>query len=132
MPKFKVTATLDVGFEAIIEADDTSEAWLIASKEEGADWEKTDDGHDWTLENIWEVEDDEVSQVECKQGEMGAGKDKLLSTCDTIEYPCEPVQVQKHKANPPRNPFASETQNIKGHKSRKMQAKITKHERRTT
>ena len=55
MAKFKVTATLDVGFEAIIEAENEEEAWAIARKEEGADWEKTDDGHDWTLESIWEV-----------------------------------------------------------------------------
>ena len=55
MAKYKVTATLDVGFEAIIEAENEEEAWAIARKEEGADWEKTDDGHDWTLENIWEV-----------------------------------------------------------------------------
>jgi len=206
MPKFKVTATMDVGYAAIIEADDASEAWLIASNGDEADWEQTDNGHDWTLENIREATDDdlreipphekfEVSQaanndvstdidgltkaeveaidekisdyeadgliisetekrflrmheahhlrfekfyaeykkqvmqykdalntafVECEQGQMGAGKNDYIfdPTVDKIEFP-KPVPVQKHKANPPRNPFASETQSIKGHKSRK-------------
>jgi len=186
MPKFKVTATMDVGYTAIIEADTKDEAWAIARNGDEADWEQTDNGHDWTLENIREVEDDEVSQaanndvstdfywltneeveaidekvrkweldfhpldetqrgfmrmheahhlriekfhaeyrkqvhemqdalntafVECEQGQMGAGKDNL-------KFP-EFVPVQKHKVNPSRNPFASETQSIKGHKSRK-------------
>ena len=181
MPKFKVTATKDVGYAAIIEAENEDEAWAIARGDRisDPDWEQTDDGHDWTLEHIWEATDDdlreippheefEVSQaanndvstdidgltkeeveaidekirkwelefypldatqrmlmrmhevyhlkvekffVECEQGQMGAGKDKLKFS--------EPVPVQKHKANPPRNPFASETQSIKGHKSRK-------------
>ena len=63
MPKFKVTATKDVGFEAIIEADNLEEAWSIALGTSAyttlaeADWEQTDDGHDWTLENIWEMTD---------------------------------------------------------------------------
>jgi len=60
MPKFKVTATKDVGFEAIIEADNEEQAWAIARedqiKNEEPDWKQTDDGHDWTLEDIWEVD----------------------------------------------------------------------------
>ncbi len=60
MPKFKVTATKDVGFEAIIEADNEEQAWAIAReddiKNEEPDWKQTDDGHDWTLEHIWEVD----------------------------------------------------------------------------
>jgi len=142
MPKFKVTATMDVGYAAIIEADTKDEAWAIARNGDEADWEQTDNGHDWTLENIREVDDDEVSQaandwVSCEQGQMGAGKNDYIfdPTVDKIEFPCEPlnekiieyaktndpepVQIQKHKANPPRNPFASETQSIKGHKSKK-------------
>jgi len=206
MPRYVVTATKDVGYQTIIEAPNEETAWMIADnpteeQREKFNWVQTDDGHDWTLENVWEFEDDdlqeippheefEVSQaanndvstdidgltkeeveaidekirrwelefhpldetqriffrmheahhlkvekfnashakrmheirdelnsvmktafVECEQGQMGAGKDKL-------EFP-EPVQLQKHKANPPRNPFASETQSIKGHKSRK-------------
>ena len=194
MPKFKVTATMDVGYTAIIEADDTSEAWLIASNGDEADWEQTDNGHDWTLENIWEVDDDEVSQmanngvstgfywltneeveainekirkwelefhplnetqrgfmrmheahhlrieklhaehskkvheiqdiialdwtfVDCEKGKMGEGKN------DYVFDPKVDKEALKEVAgflrNPPRNPFASETQSIKGHKSRK-------------
>ena len=45
MPKYKVTATKDVGYSAIIEADSQEEAWEIAKWGEG-DWEKTDNGHD--------------------------------------------------------------------------------------
>jgi hypothetical protein len=59
MPKYKVTATKDVGYSAIIEADSQEEAWKIAKGDGEADWEQTDNGHDWTVENIWEVEDDE-------------------------------------------------------------------------
>lgn len=57
MPKYKVTATKDVGYAAVIEADNQEEAWSIARGERlaEADWEQTDDGHDWTLENIWEI-----------------------------------------------------------------------------
>ena len=60
MAKYKVTATMDVGYTAIIEADSEDEAWAIARGDrfEEADWEKTDNGHDWTLENIWEVKDE--------------------------------------------------------------------------
>ena len=62
MTKYKVTATMDVGYTAIIEADSEDEAWAIARGDrfEEADWEKTDNGHDWTLENIWEVKDAKV------------------------------------------------------------------------
>lgn len=57
MPKFKVTATMDVGYTAIIEADSQDEAWTIARNGDEADWEQTDNGHDWTLENIREFKD---------------------------------------------------------------------------
>ena len=62
MPEYKVTATMDVGYEAIIEADTEEEAWAIARGDRisDPDWEKTDDGHDWTLENIWEVKDAQI------------------------------------------------------------------------
>ena len=65
MPKFKVTATMDVGYTAVIEADNEDEAWAIARGDRisDPDWEQTDNGHDWTLENIWEIDDDEVSQA---------------------------------------------------------------------
>jgi len=46
-----------VGYAAVIEADNQEEAWSIARGERlaEADWEQTDNGHCWTLENIWEV-----------------------------------------------------------------------------
>ena len=56
MPKFKVTATMDVGYELIVEADNEAEAWRMA-EDEDADWLQVDEGHDWTLENVYEVED---------------------------------------------------------------------------
>jgi hypothetical protein len=59
MPKYKVTATMDVGYTAIIEADSQDEAWTIARNGDEADWEQTDNGHDWTLENIREVKENE-------------------------------------------------------------------------
>lgn len=60
MKKFKVTATMDVGYATIIEAPNKDEAWKIAKGEyiSEPDWEKADEGHDWTLENIWELEDE--------------------------------------------------------------------------
>ena len=56
MPKYKVTATMDVGYAAIIEADNEEHAWQISKGEqmEEPDWQKTDNGHDWTIENICE------------------------------------------------------------------------------
>ena len=56
MPKFKVTATMDVGYELIVEADNEAEAWRMA-EDDDADWLQVDEGHDWTLENVYEVED---------------------------------------------------------------------------
>ena len=64
MTKYKVTATMDVGYTAVIEADTKEEAWAIARNGDEADWEKTDNGHDWTLENIWEVKDEDLSKVQ--------------------------------------------------------------------
>lgn len=65
MKKFKVTATKDVGYAAIIEAENEEEAWAIARGDRisDPDWEQTDDGHDWTLENIWEVKDDDLQEI---------------------------------------------------------------------
>ena len=218
MKKFKVTATKDVGYAAIIEAENEDEAWAIARGDRisDPDWVQTDDGHDWTLEDVWELEDDDLQEIppheefkvsqaanndvstdidgltkeeveaidekirkwelefhpldatqrifmrmheahhlkfkkgvktmeiikavgdimkeapaiagviECEQGQMGAGKNKLYDQIldeRIVEYvktnDPKHVPVQKHKPNPPRNPFASETQSIKGHKSRK-------------
>ena len=59
MPKYKVTATMDVGYELIIEAADEDTAWTIAQEtDDMSEWVQVDDGHDWTLENIWEMTDD--------------------------------------------------------------------------
>lgn len=55
MKKYTVTASMNVGYETIIKATSEEEAWRIAK--EGGDtlyWEKVDDGHDWTFEQIWE------------------------------------------------------------------------------
>ena len=57
MPKYRVTATMDVGYEFIVEAADDQTAWDIAG-EEVIGWVQVDDGHDWTLENVWEIEDE--------------------------------------------------------------------------
>jgi hypothetical protein len=56
MPKYRVTATMDVGYEAIVEAPDEDTAWSIAPSCTG--WVQVDEGHDWTLESIQEIEDE--------------------------------------------------------------------------
>ena len=58
MPKYKVTATMDVAYETTIEAADEDTAWSIA-QEHDTKWVQVDDGHDWTIEGIWETNDDE-------------------------------------------------------------------------
>ena len=59
MPKFKVTATMDVGYELIVEAPDEDTAWKIADETDDIDeWVQVDEGHDWTLENVWETKDE--------------------------------------------------------------------------
>ena len=52
--KFIVTGTMDIGYKCTIMAKTEDEAWDIARNNDLADWEQTDDGHDWTLENIYE------------------------------------------------------------------------------
>tara|TARA_B110000977_G_C10633746_1_gene321232 strand:- start:17 stop:208 length:192 start_codon:yes stop_codon:yes gene_type:complete len=58
MKKYKVTATMDVGYTAIIEAENEEEALAIARGDEPYEpyFEKTDDGHCWTIENIEETD----------------------------------------------------------------------------
>tara|TARA_R100000278_G_scaffold3631_2_gene6433 strand:- start:985 stop:1167 length:183 start_codon:yes stop_codon:yes gene_type:complete len=59
MPKFKITATMDVAYEAIVEAPDADIAWTeVNGGHIDAEWVKVDDGHDFTLEDISEVKDD--------------------------------------------------------------------------
>ncbi len=57
MPKYRVTATMDVGYECIVEAPDEQTAWDIAG-ENATGWVQVDDGHDWTLETVWEIDDE--------------------------------------------------------------------------
>ena len=60
--KFKVEATMDVGYSAIVEAYDEKQAFAMAS-ERPEDFIKTDDGHDFTVEsNVVEVTDKEVEE----------------------------------------------------------------------
>ena len=63
MPKFKVTATMDVGYEAVVEARNEAEAWQMATDspeggDDAVDWVRVDQGHDWTLEDVSEMEGD--------------------------------------------------------------------------
>tara|TARA_R110001606_G_scaffold390356_1_gene557251 strand:+ start:781 stop:960 length:180 start_codon:yes stop_codon:yes gene_type:complete len=52
--KFIVNATMDVGYTAIIIAENKDKAWEIAKNNDCVNWEQSDQGHDWTLENIYE------------------------------------------------------------------------------
>lgn len=53
MKKFIITATKDVGYEAIVEAATKDEAYQLALQlDEG--WMQVDGGHDWTIENVTE------------------------------------------------------------------------------
>ena len=56
MAKFKVTATMDVGYELIVEAKSEAEAWEFAGTADVEGWE-CKSGQDWTMENIWEITD---------------------------------------------------------------------------
>ena len=69
MKVFKVTATMDVGYQLFIKAEDEEDAMEKAKDVDGDWWVKSDDGHDWTLEQTWEADkkeynDDEVYEVE--------------------------------------------------------------------
>tara|TARA_R110001592_G_scaffold236780_1_gene495416 strand:+ start:285 stop:470 length:186 start_codon:yes stop_codon:yes gene_type:complete len=52
---FEVTATMDVGYVATVKAKSEDEAWEIA-REQDLDWKQSDEGHDWTLECVYEKE----------------------------------------------------------------------------
>ena len=64
MKTYKVTATMDVAYEVFIEASSENEAWKVANEMDAPSdiddevWTRVDNGHDWTLENVWEVESD--------------------------------------------------------------------------
>jgi len=56
MPKFKVVATMDVGYVTEIEADNEGQAWVLANlKDDG--WDRLDEGHDFTIEGVYKMED---------------------------------------------------------------------------
>ena len=61
MPKFKVTATLDVGYELVVEASHADIAWKIADETDIDEWVKVDEGHDWTMENVHPVNENEMA-----------------------------------------------------------------------
>jgi len=68
MPRYVVTATKDVGYQTIIEAPNEETAWMIADdpteeQREKFNWVQTDDGHDWTLESVWELKDDDLQEI---------------------------------------------------------------------
>ena len=53
MPKYRAVATMDVGYEAIIDAPDMDTAYKWAKDGYGfVKWKKVDDGHDWALEFV--------------------------------------------------------------------------------
>ena len=60
MKKFEVTATMDIGFKTIIEAESEDQAWAIARENEPVigqqhEWVQSDEGHDWTLEDVFQL-----------------------------------------------------------------------------
>lgn len=59
MPKFKVKATMDVGYELVVEARNEAEAWQMA-EDNDTDWVQVDGGHDWTLEDVSEMEGEQL------------------------------------------------------------------------
>jgi hypothetical protein len=62
MKVFKVTATMDVGYQLFIKAEDEEDAMEKAKDVDGDWWVKSDDGHDWTLEQAWEASKDEYEE----------------------------------------------------------------------
>ena len=61
---FKVTATMDVGYQLFIRAENKEEAMEQAENVDSDYWQKADDGHDWTMEQAWEVSEDEYGAEE--------------------------------------------------------------------
>ena len=53
--KYKVTATMDVGYETIIEASSEGEALDLAKDIEWHLWEEVSSGMDWELVDVEEV-----------------------------------------------------------------------------
>ena len=61
---FKVTATMDVGYQLFIRAENKEDAMEQAENVDSDHWQKADDGHDWTMEQAWEVAEDEYGAEE--------------------------------------------------------------------
>ena len=59
---FKVTATMDVGYQLFIRAENEEDAMEKAKDVDGDYWEKTDNGHDWTMEQAWEGNKNEYKE----------------------------------------------------------------------
>ena len=61
---FKVTATMDFGFHIFIRAKNEEEAMEKAGEIDGMGdwWVKSDDGHDWTMEQAWEANKNEYKE----------------------------------------------------------------------
>ena len=59
---FKVRATMDFGYQLFIRADNEEDAMEKAKDLDGDYWEKTDNGHDWTMEQAWEVNKNEYKE----------------------------------------------------------------------
>ena len=56
---------MDVGYEAVVTARNEAEAWQMANDDVATiEWVQTDEGHDWTLENVYEV-DKVTDNAEC-------------------------------------------------------------------
>ena len=59
---FKVTATMDVGYQLFIRAENEEDAMEKAENVDSDYWQKADDGHDWTMEQAWEVNKNEYKK----------------------------------------------------------------------
>lgn len=83
MKSFKVSATKDVGYEAIVIAESEEEAFEKANwNPDEFEWRRTDDGHDFTIEsNIVEAEEFPYEEIKDKNGDyflsLGAALAKM-------------------------------------------------------
>jgi hypothetical protein len=49
---------MDVAYEAVVTARDETEAWQMAKDDDvSIEWVQTNEGHDWTMEDVKEIED---------------------------------------------------------------------------
>jgi hypothetical protein len=59
---FKVTATMDVSYKIFVKAENKEEAFEKADYLD--EWKKDGEGHDWTIEDAYEVAEDEYGAEE--------------------------------------------------------------------